>query len=93
MDLTVKKNEQASRFEALLDDGTVAGYAAYRESGDRIVFPHTVTEPRFGGQGVASTVTKAALDDARAQGKKVVPACSFFARFIDEHPEYADLVD
>lgn len=92
MEITVKKNEQAGRYEALTDDGTVAGFADYRVSGDSVVFPHTVTEREFGGQGVASKVAKAALDDVRKAGKKAVPSCSFFADYIERHPEYADLV-
>jgi predicted GNAT family acetyltransferase len=34
----------------------------------------------------------AVLDDIRARGMKVRPRCPFVARFIREHPQYADLV-
>jgi predicted GNAT family acetyltransferase len=33
-----------------------------------------------------------ALDHERAAGHRVVPRCWFVAEFIDEYPEYADLV-
>jgi predicted GNAT family acetyltransferase len=33
------------------------------------------------------------LDDARARDLRVRPDCPFLAQYIDEHPEYADLVD
>ena len=75
----------------VLDD-QVAGFADYVDQGDVRMFPHTVTDPRFRGQGVAGELVKVALDDARAEGKQVVPACSYVADYIDRHPEYADLV-
>ncbi|MEW6420481.1 MAG: GNAT family N-acetyltransferase [Deinococcota bacterium] len=37
-------------------------------------------------------MVQAALDDTRAQGCRVVPACPFVAAFIQKHPGYADLV-
>ena len=46
-----------------------------------------------GGRGVAGDLVKAALDYARAQGLRVVPACSYSAAYVQRHPEYADLVD
>lgn len=92
MDFTVSKNEQAGRFEAVTDDGTVAGFTEYQEQGDTVVLPHTVTEDDFEGQGVGSKVVKAALDAARADGKKVDPKCPFVASYIERHQEYADLV-
>ncbi|MFC6714248.1 GNAT family N-acetyltransferase [Branchiibius cervicis] len=33
-----------------------------------------------------------ALDDLREKGVHVVPSCPYVRRWIDQHPEYADLV-
>jgi predicted GNAT family acetyltransferase len=44
------------------------------------------------GQGVASQLVKAALDDARQEHLAVVPFCPFVAGYIQRHPEYQDLV-
>lgn len=53
---------------------------------------HTGVPPAIGGRGVAAELTRAALETARHQGWKVVPACSYAAAFIRRHPEFADLV-
>ncbi len=91
MSREVRRNEQQSRYEMVVD-GEVAGFADYIDRDGVRMFPHTVTSPQHRGQGVAGEVVRAALDEARADGVKVVPACSYVADYIDRHPEYADLV-
>ncbi|MEP7161768.1 MAG: GNAT family N-acetyltransferase [Dermatophilaceae bacterium] len=89
-DVTVTKNEAQSRWEAQVD-GELVGTASYRVAGDSIVFDHTDVPTKFGGRGIAGQLAKASLDDARAQGKKVVPQCSFYAKYIAKNAQYADL--
>ncbi len=89
-DVTVTKNEAQSRWEAHLD-GELAGFAKYREADDTLIFDHTSVSSQFGGRGVAGELAKASLDDARAHGKKVVPQCGFYSKFISKNPQYADL--
>ena len=57
-----------------------------------MVITHTEVPPVIGGRGIAAELTRAALDTARREGRKVVPACSYAAAFIRRHPEYADLL-
>ncbi len=87
----LRKNEPAGRYELLLD-GEVAALADFHVDGDRVVFPHTETTPALRGRGLAAEVVRFALDDVRPSGRSVVPACWFVAEFIDDHPEYADLL-
>lgn len=86
----VTDSKDRSRYELLLDGHTA--FAAYRIDGDVVIFTHTIVPPELQGQGVASHLIKAALDDVRAQGRKLVPQCEFVAAYIDKHPEEADLV-
>ena len=87
----VRKNEAASRYE-LLVDGELAGIADYHEQGDALVFPHTEIDARRRGQGLGAVLVKGALDDVRPTGRKVVPACWYVGQFVDENPEYRDLL-
>ena len=88
----VTDNPDRSRYEALVD-GEVIGYAEYELAEDRITFTHTVVADEYEGQGVGSTLARAALDDVRSQGgRRVVPQCRFVKSWIDKHPEYGDLV-
>ena len=81
----------ATRFE-LRSDEELLGFLAYRLSGDDLTMIHTEIDPAHGGQGHAATLVRAALDDARERGLRVVPTCAYVASYIRKHPEYADLV-
>jgi uncharacterized protein len=91
-DVQVSNNPDRSRYEALVD-GEVAGYSEYELADDRITFTHTVVADEYEGQGVGSTLARAALDDVRAQGsRQVVPRCRFIKAWIEKHPDYGNLV-
>ena len=87
----VVHNAAASRYELYVED-VLAGTLEYRYEAGRLVMPGTVIEPAFGGQGLGSRLVAAALDDARARGEQVVPACDFVAAYIERHPSYQDLI-
>ena len=90
MEPNVRNNEEGSRYE-LEVDGHVA-LAAYRLSDGRIVFTHTEVPEALEGQGVGSRLVAGALEDVRAKGLKVVPACSFVRHYIERHRDVQDLL-
>jgi predicted GNAT family acetyltransferase len=91
MELTVRDNPEAGRFE-LVDGDRVLGVAAYERRGDTVVFTHTEVDPEAGQPGLGSTLVRGALDEVRARGDKVIARCPFVRGWIERHPEYADLV-
>jgi predicted GNAT family acetyltransferase len=86
------KNTGADRYELHLD-GHQVSLASYYERDNVVVLPHTETDPAYGGKGYAGQLVKFALDDIRAQERKVDPACPYVADYIAKHPEYADLLE
>lgn len=90
MTLDIRNNENESRYETTVD-GHLA-YSSYNRDDDRIVFTHTVVPDELSGRGIAGAIVKHALDDARSQSLRVVPACSYVAAYIKRHPEYQELV-
>ncbi len=74
-------------------DGEPAGELDYRTVDARRVFTHTRIRDRFEGQGLASKLARRVLDDARAEGLKIVPLCPYVASYLERHPEDLDLVD
>ncbi len=93
--LRVDHRPARERYVALVDDDgseQTVGYIDYMTEADALVLTHTVVYEQFAGRGFAGQLAKAVLDDARADGKKIVPVCSYIEAYVGKHPEYADLV-
>lgn len=87
------EHKEAEKRYVITVDGDQAGFADYREvDADTRDFNHTVIDPAFRGQGLSGKLVKAALDDTRAAGKKIIPTCSAVEHFVDKNDEYKDLV-
>ncbi|NUR95869.1 MAG: N-acetyltransferase [Kribbellaceae bacterium] len=91
-EISVVDAKERSRYEAVGADGTLMGFVDYKLYPGAITFLHAETLPEFRGRGVAGRIATKSLDDARALGLQVRPACPFYEDFIEEHTEYADLV-
>ncbi|MFF0268518.1 GNAT family N-acetyltransferase [Kribbella sp. NPDC004536] len=91
-EISVVDAKERSRYEAVGPDGTLMGFVDYKLYPGAITFLHAETLPEFRGQGVAGRIATKSLDDARALGLQVRPACPFYEDFLEEHTEYADLV-
>ncbi len=90
--VTVERDVAAGRYEVYVDDRR-GGIAGYRDEGDRRVLTHTEVDPEFGGRGLAGRLAKRAFDDARDEGVRVVPQCSYMAKYVEGHAEYAHLLE
>ena len=88
----VSDNPEEQRYEDFVD-GVLGGFAQYRLRPGRIVFTHTEVDDAYEGHGVGSTLIRTALDDARSRGLRVTPLCPFVRAYIEEHPDYQDLVE
>ena len=88
--IAVRHNAAESRYEALID-GHLA-VAEYRIDGDRMIFTHTFVPPELRGRGVAEKLVRPALELARTEKRRVVPACSYVAAFIERNPEFRELM-
>ena len=84
--MSVSHNVSLGRYEMETEHGLAV--AVYRQQGDSLIFTHTEVPPADEGKVTGSRLVRAALDDARRRGFKIVPACSFVAAFVRRHPEY-----
>jgi len=85
----VRDNKALSRFEMDVD-GAVA-FANYRLTPQAVIITHTETPRALRGRGIASELVKGALDQIRADGRKVIAGCGFVVDYLYKHPEFADL--
>jgi uncharacterized protein len=91
-EISVVDAKERSRYEALDTGGNLMGFVDYKLFPGVISFLHAETLPEYRGRGVAGQIATKSLDDARALGLRVKPACPFYQEYLEEHPEYADLV-
>ncbi len=87
--MTVTHDETTHQFEIPNDAGRVL--LRYVKRGDLLDLVHTEVAEQFEGRGYASALARAALDYARANNLKVIATCPFVSKYLDRHPEYADL--
>jgi predicted GNAT family acetyltransferase len=86
----VRHNEAASRFEVAA--GGHLGVAEYERRGREMVLTHTFVPVELRGRGLAEQLVRAALAHAAAAQLRVVPVCSYVAKFIATHPEFRPLL-
>lgn len=79
-----------NRFELDVEGGTAFAY--YRLEPGTIIFIHTEVPQALSGRGIGSRLIRAALEAARAQGRKVVAQCPFVSAYLGKHPEFNDLI-
>lgn len=88
----IRNSTDSHSYDASIGD-QVVGTIVYEPRDGRMVIRHTVVDPGFRGQGIASALAQFALDDLAASGKTLTNYCGFIADYIDRHPGYAKLVD
>jgi uncharacterized protein len=59
--------------------------------GTAISIDHTYTPPEFRGRNIAFLMMERAIADARRDGLKVRPECSYAVAQFARHPDWADL--
>jgi predicted GNAT family acetyltransferase len=91
-DFNLVNDEENRIYEARVGDTEIGGIT-YSLTGDRIVLLAASVHPEFRHQGVATEMTRRVLDDVRAQGKTTTILCPIVRTFVDNHPQYEDLVD
>jgi uncharacterized protein len=88
--MKITNDESLNRLEVSVEGGL--GVLRYQIAGDTMWLLHVQVPPEAQGHGVASQLTRTALELAKERGLKVVPVCSFAATYIRRHPEYSAML-
>ncbi len=74
-------------------EGETVGLADFADRENQRVFHHTEIDPAYGGRGLATILVEEALNEARDEGKRIVPVCSMVVTVLKKHPEFDDITD
>lgn len=78
-------------YRAYVAGSNAIGRLTWVNRGDIRVADHTIVPPEIGGRGIAARLVEALVADARAQGFRIDPECSYIAAAFNRHPDWADL--
>jgi uncharacterized protein len=83
---------EAGRYVAQVEGSAHTGHLDWVARGEGVrTATHTIVPPAIGGRGIAARLVEALVADARAQGFRIVPACSYVEAMFRRHPEWAHL--
>ena len=76
----------------LLLDGLEAEMT-YSRAGERLlIIDHTGVPDALRGRGVGEALVRRGVEDARAEGRLILPLCPFAKAQIQRHPEWQDVL-
>lgn len=93
-DVVISKEdgERRGRYVARIDGIDAEGEITFTHPREGVISAnHTGVPESMGGRGVAKALLDFMLEDARANGFRIVPVCPYVRAQYKKHPEWADL--
>lgn len=92
-EVTITRHDQgnAGEYHAHIEGESAIGRLTWVQRGDVRVAEHTLVPTAIGGRGVAARLVDALVADAREQGFRIDPACSYVEAAFRRHPDWAAL--
>lgn len=92
-ELTITRHEAGDRgeYRAHVPGSDAIGRLTWVERGGTRIADHTLVPPEIGNRGVAGKLVERMVADARAEGFKIAPQCSYVVVAFKRHPEWADV--
>ena len=90
--ITHQDRGDSGRYVAQVAGSEHSGHLDWVARGEGVrAATHTLVPPAIGGRGVAAKLVEAMVADARAEGFKIDPRCSYVEVMFRRHKEWADL--
>lgn len=89
--ITHHATRNGGEYRAAVDDSDAFGRMTWVQTGSGRLVDHTIVPPEIGGRRIATRLVEAIVADARAQGFKVIPQCSYVVAAFDRHPDWAEV--
>jgi predicted GNAT family acetyltransferase len=80
------KDIPAQRRLEMVEAGQIV-FADYRREGERLIIDHVEAPTALRGTGAAGRFMEGLVVEARRQGVKLVPVCSYAVAWLRRHPE------
>ena len=91
IEITREEGESKGRYVARVD-GHEAEMTYSRMGEAAIIIDHTGVPNALRGRGVGLALVRRGVEDARAEGRRIVPLCPFAKAQIARRPEWQDVL-
>ena len=92
LDITHHDNGARGEYRAAVPGTDKVGRLTWKARGEGVrVVDHTLVPQELEGRGIAAALVDALVADARAQGFRIVPQCSYVEAKFRRNTDWADL--
>ena len=92
-DLPIERDEGPGKGRYLLRLDGVEAELTYSRAGEgTIIIDHTEVPAALRGRSVGQALVRCAVEDARAEGRFIMPLCPFARAQFARHPEWQDVL-
>jgi predicted GNAT family acetyltransferase len=92
-ELRIEREEGPSKGRYVVRlDGAEAEMTYSRAGATMIIIDHTEVPDAMRGRSVGRALVRRAVEDARAEGRSIIPLCPFAKAQIARHPEWHDVL-
>lgn len=92
IEITHQGNEAHGEYRAAVPGSDAVGRLTWQARGNARIADHTLVPPEIGGRGLAAALVEALVADAKTEGFKIVPQCSYVDAQFRRHPEWSNLL-
>lgn len=90
--ITHEDRGDSGRYVAEVEGAVDTGHLDWVASGGDVrMATHTLVPPAIGGRGVAAKLVEALVADAREEGFRIDPRCSYVEAMFRRHKDWAEL--
>ncbi|GEO00261.1 hypothetical protein NSE01_20930 [Novosphingobium sediminis] len=90
--ITLIDHGAEGEYQARVADSAAVGRLTWVRRDNVLTAEHALVPTEIGGRGIAGKLVEALIADAREQGWKIVPECTYVAAAFRRNPEWADLL-
>ncbi|HEX5958951.1 MAG TPA: GNAT family N-acetyltransferase [Hyphomicrobiaceae bacterium] len=92
--ITREDGPTGGRYVARVEGVAAEAEIVYSHAGPKLISAeHTNVPDLFRGQGLGRLLAAFMVEDARTQGFKIIPGCSFVDAERKKHPDWADVFE
>lgn len=91
--LPIEREEGSSKGRYVTRLNGAEAELTYSRAGESlIIIDHTEVPDAMRGRSVGQALVRRAVEDARAEGRLIMPLCPFAKAQIERHPEWQDVL-